>query len=34
MLHHKHESIEAHLTIAFAALAVARHRQRLCGLSI
>ncbi len=34
MFHHKRESIEAHLTIVFAALAVARHRQQRNGISI
>src|SRR3954452_21259997 len=28
MFHHKRESIEAHLTIVFTALAVARHHRR------
>jgi transposase len=34
MFHHKRESIEAHLTIVFAALAVARHLQTRTGVSI
>jgi transposase len=34
MFHHKRESIEAHLTIVFAALAVARHLQQRTGISI
>jgi transposase len=34
MFHHEHESIEAHLTIVFAALAVSRHLQQLTGVSI
>lgn len=34
MFHHKRESIEAHLTVVFAALAIARHLQQLTGLSI
>lgn len=34
MFHHKRESIEAHLTIEFAALAVARHLQQRTGVSI
>ena len=34
MFHHTRESIEAHLTIVFAALAVARHLQDATGLSI
>jgi hypothetical protein len=34
MFHHKRESIEAHLTIVFAALAVARHLQQRTGVSI
>ena len=32
--HHTRESIEAHLTIVFAALAVARYLQNATGLSI
>ena len=34
MFHHKRESIEAHLTIVFAALAIARHLQQATGISI
>ena len=34
MFHHTREAIEAHLTIVFAALAVARHLQNETGLSI
>jgi hypothetical protein len=34
MFHHKRESIEAHLTIVFAALAIARHLQNRTGVSI
>lgn len=34
MFHHTHEAIEAHLTIVFAALAVARYLQDATGLSI
>lgn len=34
MFHHAREAIEAHLTIVFAALAVARHLQNATGLSI
>jgi transposase len=34
MFHHKRESIEAHLTIVFAALAIARHLQQATGVSI
>lgn len=34
MFHHKHESIEAHLTVVFAALAVARHLQDTTDTSI
>ena len=34
MFHHKRDSIEAHLTIVFAALAVARHLQTRTGVSI
>ena len=34
MFHHTRHAIEAHLTIVFAALAVARHLQELTGLSI
>ena len=34
MFHHKRESIEAHLTIVFTALAVARHLQNRTGVSI
>ena len=34
MFHHTREAIEAHLTIVFAALAIARHIQNATGLSI
>ena len=34
MFHHTREAIEAHLTIVFAALAIARHLQHATGLSI
>jgi len=34
MFHHKRESIEAHLTIVFAALAIARYLQQRTGVSI
>jgi hypothetical protein len=34
MFHHTREAIEAHLTIVFAALAIARHLQNLTGLSL
>jgi len=34
MFHHTRDAIEAHLTIVFAALAVARHLQEATGLSI
>jgi Transposase DDE domain len=34
VFHHQRESIEAHLTVVFAALAVARHLQNTTGLSI
>jgi hypothetical protein len=34
MFHHEHESIEAHLTVVFAALAVSRHLQEGTGVSI
>jgi hypothetical protein len=34
VFHHKRESIEAHLTVVFAALAVARHLQDATGVSI
>ena len=34
MFHHKRESIEAHLTIVFTALALARHLQQRTGISI
>jgi len=34
MFHHTREAIEAHLTIVFAALAVARHLQDATGMSI
>ena len=32
--HHQREAIEAHLTVVFAALAVARHLQDTAGISI
>ena len=34
IFHHTREAIEAHLTIVFAALAIARHLQNTTGLSI
>lgn len=34
MFHHTREAIEAHLTIVFAALAIARHLQDATGVSI
>lgn len=34
MFHHEHDSIHAHLTVVFAALAVARHLQERTGVSI
>ncbi len=34
MFHHTREAIEAHLTVVFAALAVARYLQDATGLSI
>ena len=34
MFHHQREAIEAHLTVVFAALAVARHLQDATGTSI
>ena len=34
MFHHRRESIEAHLTIVFAALAIAHHLQQATGISI
>lgn len=34
MFHHEHDSIQAHLTIVFTALAVARHLQEASGVSI
>jgi len=34
VFHHQREAIEAHLTVAFAALAVARHLQDATGTSI
>lgn len=34
MFHHQREAIEAHLTIVFAALAVARHLQDATGVTI
>ena len=34
IFHHQRESIEAHLTIVFAALAISRHLQDLTGVSI
>ncbi|WP_010145877.1 IS1634 family transposase, partial [Citricoccus sp. CH26A] len=34
MFHHQRDSIEAHLTVVFAALAVARHLQDATGISI
>jgi transposase len=34
VFHHQREAIEAHLTVVFAALAVARHLQDAAGTSI
>ena len=34
VFHHKRESIEAHLTVVFAALAIVRHTESVTGLSI
>ena len=34
MFHHKRDAIEAHLTIVFAPLAIARYLQNATGLSI
>ena len=34
MFHHTRDAIEAHLTIVFAALAVARHLQEVTGISV
>ncbi|HHU09824.1 MAG TPA: IS1634 family transposase, partial [Intrasporangiaceae bacterium] len=34
IFHHKRESIEAHLTVVFAALAVTRHIETATGMSI
>jgi hypothetical protein len=34
MFHHERDSIEAHLTVVFAALAVSRHLQDTTGVSI
>ena len=34
MFHHTRDAIEAHLTVVFAALALARHLQEATGLSI
>jgi transposase len=34
IFHHQKDSIEAHLTIVFAALAISRHLQEATGLSI
>jgi hypothetical protein len=34
VFHHQREAIEAHLTVVFAALAIARHLQNATGLSI
>ena len=34
VFHHQREAIEAHLTVVFAALAVARHLQNTTGISI
>lgn len=34
IFHHKRDSIDAHLTIVFAALAVARYIEAMTGLSI
>jgi hypothetical protein len=34
MFHHQHDSIQAHLTIVFTALAISRHLQEATGVSI
>ncbi|WEG08162.1 hypothetical protein PU630_13065 [Microbacterium horticulturae] len=34
MFHHQRDSIEAHLTIAFCALAIARYLQNRTGISV
>ena len=34
VFHHQHEAIEAHLTVVFAALAMARHLQDATGITI
>src|SRR5699024_1516154 len=34
IFHRRHEAIEAHLTVVFAALAITRHLQRITGVSI
>jgi hypothetical protein len=34
IFHHQRDSIEAHLTVVFAALAVSRHLQERTGVSI
>jgi hypothetical protein len=34
VFHHQREAIDAHLTVVFAALAVARHLQNTTGISI
>ena len=34
MYHHDHEAINAHLTIVYAALALARHLQAVTGISL
>ena len=34
VFHHQREAIEAHLTVVFAALAIARHLQNATGMSI
>ena len=34
MFHHQHDSIQAHLTIVFTALAIARHVHDTTGVSI
>lgn len=34
IFHHTQDSIEAHLTIVFTALAIARHLQNITGFSI
>ncbi len=34
MFHHQHDSIQAHLTIVFTALAISRHLQDTTGVSI